>query len=539
MTTVGYEAVPAVEGDAAAAPGNTLVMKFGGTSVGDTQKIKDVARRLVAAREAGQRVVGVLSAMGDTTDDLIRLAQEISPQPHPREYDMLVSVGERISNAFCAMAIRDLGHEAVSLTGSQAGIVTDTFHGKAKIVEVRARRLHAELDRDQIVLVAGFQGVSTDLEVTTLGRGGSDATAVALGVGARWSVRDLHRRRRRVHGRPTHRRRRAEAAEGSPTRRCSRWPRPARRVMMARSIEIARRYGVPLHVRSAFGDSEGTWIVKEENLVLEKAIISGVTHDTSEAKATVLAVPDRPGIAARIFRALADAGVNIDMIVQNVSAEGATDISFTLPKTDLPAAEPILEVLAAEIGAKGVVYDRGRREGVPRRRRHEEPSGCCRRHVRGAWRGRHQHRDHLDVRRSASRASCGRPTSSARCRRCTSGSAATPRSASVPEPRIAVVGATGAVGAVTLRLLRERGYRTRSRVRLFAVGRQEAWKAVSSSRRRRRRRSRPETSTSRSSPSARARHGSSCRMRFAVEPSRSTSRRPTACRTESRSSSRR
>jgi aspartate kinase len=180
MTETAYQAVPEVAADERAPHAGTVVMKFGGTSVGDTQKIKDVARRLVAAREAGQRVVGVLSAMGDTTDDLIRLAQEVSAQPHPREYDMLVSVGERISNALCAMAIRDLGHEAVSLTGSQAGIVTDTFHGKAKIVEVRARRLHAELDRDKIVLVAGFQGVSTELEVTTLGRGGSDATAVAL-----------------------------------------------------------------------------------------------------------------------------------------------------------------------------------------------------------------------------------------------------------------------------------------------------------------------------------------------------------------------
>ena len=321
MTTVGYEAVPAVEGDAAAAPGNTLVMKFGGTSVGDTQKIKDVARRLVAAREAGQRVVGVLSAMGDTTDDLIRLAQEISLQPHPREYDMLVSVGERISNALCAMAIRDLGHEAVSLTGSQAGIVTDTFHGKAKIVEVRARRLHAELDRDRIVLVAGFQGVSTDLEVTTLGRGGSDATAVAL-ASALGGACEIYTD---VEGVFTADPRVVADALKLPKisyEEMLEMATTGARVMMARSIEIARRYGVPLHVRSAFEDSEGTWIVKEENLVLEKAIISGVTHDTSEAKATVLAVPDRPGIAARIFRALADAGVNIDMIVQNVSVGG-------------------------------------------------------------------------------------------------------------------------------------------------------------------------------------------------------------------------
>jgi aspartate kinase len=226
MTTVGYEAVPAVEGDAAAAPGNTLVMKFGGTSVGDTQKIKDVAHRLVAAREAGQRVVGVLSAMGDTTDDLIRLAQEVSAQPHPREYDMLVSVGERISNALCAMAIRDLGHEAVSLTGSQAGIVTDTFHGKAKIVEVRARRLHAELDRDQIVLVAGFQGVSTELEVTTLGRGGSDATAVAL-ASALGGACEIYTD---VEGVFTADPRMVTDALKLPkvsTRKCSRWPRPA------------------------------------------------------------------------------------------------------------------------------------------------------------------------------------------------------------------------------------------------------------------------------------------------------------------------
>jgi hypothetical protein len=181
VSSAQFEAVPEVAADASASTRRDLVvMKFGGTSVGDTTKIKDVGRRLVGAREAGRRVIGVLSAMGDTTDDLIRLAYEISPQPHPREYDMLVSVGERISNSLCAMAIRDLGHEAVSLTGSQAGIVTDTSHAKAKIVEVRARRLNEELDKDRIVLVAGFQGVSTEYEVTTLGRGGSDATAVAL-----------------------------------------------------------------------------------------------------------------------------------------------------------------------------------------------------------------------------------------------------------------------------------------------------------------------------------------------------------------------
>src|SRR4051794_21913336 len=281
-------------GPAPAAAGRDLIaMKFGGTSVGDTQKIKDVARRLVAARENGHRVVGVLSAMGDTTDALIRLAHEVSPQPHPREYDMLVSVGERISNALCAMAIRDLGHEAVSLTGSQAGIVTDTVHGKAKIVEVRARRLNEELDRDRIVLVAGFQGVSTDLEVTTLGRGGSDATAVAL-ASALGGACEIYTD---VEGVFTADPRIVADALKLPAisyEEMLEMAATGARVMMARSIEIARSYGVPLHVRHAAGDKEGTWIREEENLVLEKAIISGVTHDTSEAKATIQAVPDRP-----------------------------------------------------------------------------------------------------------------------------------------------------------------------------------------------------------------------------------------------------
>jgi aspartate kinase len=356
VATTHYEAVPELAPDAERRGRDLVVMKFGGTSVGDIDKIKDVARRLVAAREAGHRVIGVLSAMGDTTDDLIALAQQISSNPHPREYDMLVSVGERISNALCAMAIRDLGHEAVSLTGSQAGIVTDTTHSKAKIVEVRANRLHGELDRDRIVLVAGFQGVSTELEVTTLGRGGSDATAVAL-ASALGGACEIYTD---VEGVFTADPRIVPTALKLPTISYDEMLEMAAtgaRVMMARSVEIARRYGVPLHVRSAFGEGEGTWIGEEGELMLEKAIVSGVTHDTSEAKVTILAVPDSPGIAARVFRSLADAGVNIDMIVQNVSAHGHTDMTFTLPKTDLAIAEPILEQLAKEIAAGGVVYD--------------------------------------------------------------------------------------------------------------------------------------------------------------------------------------
>src|SRR5213595_3257195 len=267
---------------------------------------------------------------------------------------MLISVGERISNALCAMAVHDLGHEAISLTGSQAGIVTDTAHGKAKIAEVRATRINDALDAGKIVLVAGFQGVSADShDVTTLGRGGSDTTAVALAAALGGPCEIFTD----VEGVFTADPRIVPDALKLKTisyEEMLEMAATGARVMMARSIEIARSYGVPLHVRHAVGDEQGTWIREEENLVLEKAIISGVTHDTSEAKATVLAVPDQPGIAARLFRALADAGVNIDMIVQNVSAEGATDISFTLPKTDLPAAEPILEVLASEIAAKGV-----------------------------------------------------------------------------------------------------------------------------------------------------------------------------------------
>jgi len=356
MVVVHHEEIPQLAADVEARGRDLVVMKFGGTSVGDVGKIKDVARRLVAARETGHRVVGVLSAMGDTTDDLIRLAHEVSPHPHPREYDMLVSVGERISNALCAMAIHDLGQEAISLTGSQAGILTDTSHGKAKIVEVRAARIHSAMDDGKIVLVAGFQGVSSEHEVTTLGRGGSDATAVALAAalgGACEIFTD-------VEGVFTADPRIVPGALKLPKvsyEEMLEMAATGARVMMARSIEIARRYGVPLHVRSAFSDVEGTWIGEEDQLVLEKAIVSGVTHDTSEAKATILSVPDRPGIAARVFRALADAGVNIDMIVQNVASHGATDISFTLPKTDLAAAEQILEQLRGEIGAAGVAFD--------------------------------------------------------------------------------------------------------------------------------------------------------------------------------------
>ena len=358
MATTDFEKLPEVAADAAKRGRDVVVMKFGGSSVADTEKIKDVARRLVRAREQGRRVVGVLSAMGDTTDELIRLAHEISPSPQPREYDMLISVGERISNALCAMAVHDLGHEAISLTGSQAGIVTDTVHGKAKIAEVRATRINEALDAGRIVLVAGFQGVSADShDVTTLGRGGSDTTAVALAAALGADVCEIYTD---VEGVFTADPRIVPDALKLRTvsyEEMLEMAATGARVMMARSVEIARRYGVRLHVRPSFSSSEGTWVAEEGDLVLEKAIVSGVTHDVSEAKATIVAVPDTPGVAARVFRVLADAGVNIDMIVQNVSADGATDISFTLPKSDLATARPILDQLAADIGAKASEVD--------------------------------------------------------------------------------------------------------------------------------------------------------------------------------------
>jgi aspartate kinase len=356
MAVADYEVVPEVAGDESGRVG-TLVMKFGGTSVGDPARLQSVAQRIVAAKEEGGRVVAVLSAMGDTTDELVALAHRISERPKPRAMDMLISVGERISCALAEMAIEDLGHEAISLTGSQAGIVTDTTHTKAKIVEVRAQRIHAALDEGKIVLVAGFQGVSTGQEITTLGRGGSDTTAVALaaalGAGSCEIFTD-------VEGVFTADPRIVPTAYKLPMatyEEMLEMSASGAKVMALRSVEFARNHGVRLHVRSTFSEAQGTWIREEDERMLEKAIISGVTHDTSEAKVTIVGVPDRPGVAALVFRALADSGVNIDMIVQNVSAQGLTDISFTLPKTDLAVAEPILETTCKEVGAAGFSQD--------------------------------------------------------------------------------------------------------------------------------------------------------------------------------------
>jgi aspartate kinase len=356
MASTQYEAVPSIAREDRQGRVGTIVMKFGGTSVADPERLKAVARRIVAAREAGTRVVAVLSAMGQTTDELIDLAHQVSTTPEPRELDMLISVGERISVALAAMAINDLGHEAISLTGSQAGIVTDTAHGKAKIVDIRGQRIHDALDQDKIVLVAGFQGVSTGKEITTLGRGGSDTTVVALAVALDAEACEVYTDVEGVYTADPRIVPGARKLSALTYEEMLEMSACGAKVMALRSVELARNYRVRLHVRSSFGDGEGTWIEEDENM-LEKAIISGVTHDTSEAKVTIVGVPDRPGVAARVFRPLADAGVNIDMIVQNVSEHGHATISFTMPKTDIAVAEPILRSTGDELGAQGVETD--------------------------------------------------------------------------------------------------------------------------------------------------------------------------------------
>jgi aspartate kinase len=336
VTTTQFEPLPDL---AAAEPSlDTLVMKFGGTSVADPQKLKDVARRLVEARASGNRVVAVLSAMGNTTDDLVRLAYEVSPRPKPRELDMLISVGERISCALAAMAIHDLGAEAISLTGSQAGIVTDTVHGRAKIVDVRARRIHEALDQDRIVLVAGFQGVSTDFDITTLGRGGSDTTAVALAAALGAQVCEIYTDVKGVFTADPRLVPNARKLHAVSYEEMSEMAASGAKVLQVRSVEVARNHGVKLHVRSTFSSEDGTWVREEDDRMLEKALISGVTHTREETLYRVTGTT-----ASQLFSALADAGVNVDTIVQT-----GPEIVFSAPTDDLDAAVDVLDGLAVE-----------------------------------------------------------------------------------------------------------------------------------------------------------------------------------------------
>jgi aspartate kinase len=338
-----------------------VVQKYGGSSVADASCIKRVAQRIVATKKAGNDVVVVVSAMGDTTDELIDLAEQVSPLPPGRELDMLLTAGERISMALLAMAIANLGHEARSFTGSQAGVITDGSHGKARIIDVTPGRIRSALDTGSIAIVAGFQGVSQNSkDITTLGRGGSDTTAVALAAALDAEVCEIYTD---VDGIFTADPRIVLTARRVPRISYEEMLEMAAcgaKILHLRCVEYARRYGIPIHVRSSFSQKEGTWVVDTiEGTAMEQAIISGVAHDRSEAKITVVGVPDKVGEAAAIFGILADTEVNIDMIVQNVSAAstGRTDISFTLPEADGQIAMAALNKVKEQVGFESMRYD--------------------------------------------------------------------------------------------------------------------------------------------------------------------------------------
>jgi len=339
-----------------------IVQKYGGSSVADAEGMKRVAARIVASKRDGNKVVVVVSAMGDTTDELIDLANQITPIPTGRELDMLLTAGERISMALLAMAISNLGHEARSFTGSQAGVITDSAHGRARIIDVTPGRIQEALEEGAIAIVAGFQGISQDTkDVTTLGRGGSDTTAVALAAALDADVCEIYTD---VDGVFSADPRVVPAARKLKTVTYDEMLELAAsgaKVLHLRCVEYARRYDLPIHVRSSFTTNEGTWVVKDhpEGGNMEQAIISGIAHDKSEAKITIVGVPDRTGVAARIFQSIADADINIDMIVQNVSAAatGLTDISFTLPKAEGANASKILKAIQGEVGFASIQYD--------------------------------------------------------------------------------------------------------------------------------------------------------------------------------------
>ena len=339
-----------------------IVQKFGGSSVADAEGMKRVAARIVATKKAGNQVVVVVSAMGDTTDELIELANAVTPIPQGRELDMLLTAGERISMAILAMAINNLGFEALSFTGSQAGVITDSVHGKARIIDVTPGRIREAIDSGAIAIVAGFQGISQDTkDITTLGRGGSDTTAVALAAALDADVCEIYTD---VDGVFSADPRVVPAARKLKTvtyEEMLELAAAGAKVLHLRCVEYARRFNLPIHVRSSFSPNEGTWVVENhpEGGTMEQAIISGVAHDKSEAKVTIVGVPDRTGIAARIFQAIADNDINVDMIVQNVSAAatGLTDISFTVSKTEGQKATDVLKRIQGEVGFASLIYD--------------------------------------------------------------------------------------------------------------------------------------------------------------------------------------
>jgi aspartate kinase len=338
-----------------------VVQKYGGSSLENADRIKRVAERIVKTRKAGNDVVVVCSAMGDTTDELLDLAQRVNPVPPEREMDMLLTAGERISNSLVAMAISALGAEAVSFTGSQAGVITDSTHGKARIIDVTPSRVQLALDDGFICLVAGFQGVSQDTkDITTLGRGGSDTTAVALAAALNADVCEIYTDVDGVYTADPRIVTNARRLDRVPYEEMLEMAASGAKVLMLRCVEYARRYGVPIHVRSSYSNKSGTIVSGSvEDIPVEQAMITGVAHDRSEAKVTVTGVPDQAGVAARIFRVVADAEIDIDMVLQNVSStlSGRTDITFTLSKDNGPTAVSALEKIKAELGFSAVLYD--------------------------------------------------------------------------------------------------------------------------------------------------------------------------------------
>jgi aspartate kinase len=340
-----------------------IVQKYGGSSVADAAGMKRVAARIVASKRAGHDVVVVVSAMGDTTDELIDLAKQITPMPTGRELDMLLTSGERISMALLAMAIGNLGAEARSFTGSQAGVITDSVHGRARIIDVTPGRIVDALKEGAIAIVAGFQGISQDTkDVTTLGRGGSDTTAVALAAALEADVCEIYTDVDGVFSADPRIVSSARKLKSITYDEMLEMAASGAKVLHLRCVEYARRFDLPIHVRSSFSSNEGTWVVKdrpEGESDMEQAIISGIAHDRSEAKVTIVGVPDRTGVAARIFQAIADVDINIDMIVQNVSAAatGLTDISFTLPKSEGQNAIAVLQRIQGEVGFASIQYD--------------------------------------------------------------------------------------------------------------------------------------------------------------------------------------
>jgi aspartate kinase len=339
-----------------------VVQKYGGSSLADAEAVKRVAHRIVQAKKQGHEVVVAVSAMGDSTDELLDLANEVSPLPPARELDMLMTAGERISMALVAMAISDLGCTARSFTGSQAGVITDSAHGKAKIIDITPGRITQALNEGHVVIVAGFQGVSQDTkEITTLGRGGTDTTAVALAAALDAEVCEIYTDVDGVFSADPRLVPTARKLDHISHEEMLEMAACGSKILHLRCVEYARRYDIPVHVRSSFSQKEGTWIVPDptEGAEMEQAIIAGIAHDRSEAKVTVVGVPDKVGVAAQVFEALADAEINIDMVVQNVSAQatGLTDISFTLPRADGQTAMAALARLQRDVGYDRLLYD--------------------------------------------------------------------------------------------------------------------------------------------------------------------------------------